>query len=565
MFRCVVNHRRDLGRAGGGWTLMIGLCGLLGSAPGAWGQAAAVSDAAFEQMRQQAINRPRRILYTNDGVDLLHHMHAPTAEELLRSRTTPLKDSQVSTLFYCTHSAGWGLFSHNTKIGAIYTNREFSPNNMAGPLLEAGIDPLTVMVDAGHSYGWEVFWTMRMNDTHDSRLDPTSEHHDFFVQNPFKQRPGYLIGHPDPNVKRRWSAVNYENPEVRDLTVQFFQEVCHNYDVDGVEMDFWRHPTFFTNTYEGRACTQQQCDVMTDMVRRIRAATEQEGRQRGRPILICVRVPDSIPYCKAIGLDLDQWLKAGLVDLLVLGGYTQMNPWPDYLALGKKYHVKVFPSIDDSRVSDKLALAQRRSNEAYCGKAINAWGIGFDGLYLFNYTPTSFPNSPIWNQIGSPDTLRGLDKDFFVSWLGDAATRNDFSNSGFVNVPTLNPRDPVAMSESEPARVALLAYEPIDAASPPRLTLELRVRGVEDPAAVRVNLNGHNLGPPRNAGEVIESKYTDRLLDFDVPAEVYICGRNQVAVAATGKGALLSDLRLMVRYPSSTASASSPSQIQEQE
>ena len=69
----------------------------------------------------------------------------------------------------------------------------------------------------------------------------------------------------------RWSAVNYTHPLVRDRTVGWFGEVAENYDVDGVELDFFRHPVFFASTLHGRDA-HGRVRAMSSVVRRIRAA-----------------------------------------------------------------------------------------------------------------------------------------------------------------------------------------------------------------------------------------------------------------------------------------------------
>ena len=35
-----------------------------------------------------------------------------------------------------------------------------------------------------------------------------------------------------------WTAVDYAHPEIRDLAFRYVEEVCRNYDVDGVHFDF---------------------------------------------------------------------------------------------------------------------------------------------------------------------------------------------------------------------------------------------------------------------------------------------------------------------------------------
>ena len=105
--------------------------------------------------------------------------------------------------------------------------------------------------------------------------------------------------------------------------------------------------------------------------------TEELGRRRGRPILVAIRVPDSVDYCRFIGLDLEKWLSEGLTDLLIVTGYTQLNPWDYSVKLARKYGVKVYPSLDEPRVRDPEAQKARASLESYRGRALQAWAGGY--------------------------------------------------------------------------------------------------------------------------------------------------------------------------------------------
>jgi len=122
-------------------------------------------------------------------------------------------------------------------------------------------------------------------------------------------------------------GVDYGLPQVREQAFAFCEEVCRNYDVDGIELDFFRHAFFFRCSADNKACGPAELAAMTGLLRRIRAMAEAEGRRRGRPILVAIRVPDSVDYCRYIGLDLERWLGEGLTDLLIVTGYTQLNPW----------------------------------------------------------------------------------------------------------------------------------------------------------------------------------------------------------------------------------------------
>src|SRR5687767_5253906 len=98
--------------------------------------------------RKAAAARPRPLIFNNDGCDVVYEMKQPTAEDLLSQRTSPLASSQVSTIFYCTISSPFGVFTHHTKIGDMFNTREAPfAANMTQALLDKNIDPLKVTVD----------------------------------------------------------------------------------------------------------------------------------------------------------------------------------------------------------------------------------------------------------------------------------------------------------------------------------------------------------------------------------------------------------------------------------
>ena len=75
--------------------------------------------------------------------------------------------------------------------------------------------------------------------------------------------------------------------------------------IDGIELDFIRHPLFFQPNLEGKPAEPRHVAMMTDMVRRIRAVTERESMRRGRPILVTIPAPLSVKSCMDIGIDTD--------------------------------------------------------------------------------------------------------------------------------------------------------------------------------------------------------------------------------------------------------------------
>ena len=73
--------------------------------------------AEMRAQRQELLDRPRRIIFNNDGCDVLYEMTAGTKEALLAARSTALPGTQVDTVFYTPACSGFGQFTYATDIG----------------------------------------------------------------------------------------------------------------------------------------------------------------------------------------------------------------------------------------------------------------------------------------------------------------------------------------------------------------------------------------------------------------------------------------------------------------
>ncbi len=495
----------------------------------AFGQAAAMSLEDLRQARHQLAHRQRRIIMNNDGCDVLYFPvgEKTTVEGFLAKRTTPLAGTHVDSIAFCPTSSGFSYFTHNTKVGTVLTRsgREFGlepdTRNIAKELIDLGTDCLQAVVDFGHQRKMEVFWSMRMNDTHDAEHRPDKP---YFLFPPLKsEHPDWLVG---DHVKRtpygRWSSVDYARPEIRDLAFRYIEEVCRNYDIDGVELDFFRHLCYFKSTAAGGTADDQQRAVMTELMGRVRKMTEDVGRQRGRPILVAVRVPDSVGFCRDMGFDLERWLSDGLIDLLITTCYFRLNPWEYSVELGHKYDVPVYPCLSDSRVVGETRF-RRGSAASYRGRAMNAWAAGADGLHLFNFFD---PNAPMWREIGDPETLATLDKLYFVN-VRDGDPQSFLAKGRqYRTVPVFGPSHPRLVTTSQPLQLEIVIGDDLAAAERrrlgPRVQLHLEAPAIQTPEQLDVRLNGT---------ELTHGVVTDGWVDYPVPPACVKRGANEVRIA----------------------------------
>jgi hypothetical protein len=475
------------------------LAAIASAAAGEDGTDRKLSPEQVTQQRKQAATHRRRIIFNNDGNDSLTAPDDPplTHEKFLDQRTSLLAGTQVDAIFYCT-----GVFNHYSHHSAETEPLRYKTEqrrDQGWDLGTRGPDTLKTVVDFGRRHGIEVFWSMRMNDTHDSYTP-------HLLCQWKKDHPEWLMARKgDKRIRSgsgRWSAVNYAVPEVREKVVRILTDVAARYDVEGLELDFFRHPIYFQPQILGRPVTQEHCDMLTEMMRSVRKMADRRAAERGRPMLIAVRVPDSVEYCSAIGIDLVRWLKEDLVDLLIVSGYFRLNPWERSVALGHKYGVPVYPSLDEPRFKDKEAEDLRNLAACYRGRALEAWAAGCDGIYLFNVFD---PRNPALRELGDPKAPANMECLYTSGARAQAAARSWLSDGlKFANLPKPLPETPLTLEPGKTATVELrVGSLPKSIASQKSPNFMLRLRFKDAPGKkeiVELQVKGRSVGPGRNDG-----------------------------------------------------------------
>jgi len=510
--------------------------------------------ASLEELRAartELAAKPRHLIANNDGCDCLYFPRdqEPTLQNFLDLRTSLLAGTQVGTISYCTISSGFGQFTHDTQVGTLLTRQPVDfglrpdSRNIASELIREGKDTLRAVTEFAHGNRIEAFWSMRMNDTHD--VVHTSER-------PYLLFPPWKADHPDllvgDSVKRtpygRWSSVDYARPEVLELAFRFIEEVCLNYDVDGVELDFFRHLCYFKSVANGGKASREEVAAMTGLMRRIRAISEEVGLKQQRPILVAMRLPDSTGYCIDMGFDLDTWLAEGLLDLLITTDYFRLNPWSSSVELGHRYGVKVYPALTDPRVKGETRFL-RASVPAYRARAASAWASGADGLYLFNLYDID-RNSPLWRALGDPRALAFTDKQYFLTDLDGKPTSWLAGGDKHQTIPVVAPTAPVPLSKQQGFHARLVIADDFEAAARAgyvsTATLHFDLPGIEDAKLVSVSLNGETLA---------EGKLDNGWIDWPVAPNWLRMEGNELVVSLLNQARspqLLRDIVLSISY-----------------
>ena len=328
-----------------------------------------------------------RIIMNNDGNDGFQEKYTKkysNESDFLNLRITPLmQNSHVDAIFYCTGTTH--IFSHKTNVG------ENFQNSFLNQLKWKGTDPLKLVIDHVHSFDKKVFFSLRMNDTHDSSVDH------IFPDWKYKNRQ-FLMGNASdifPFGGNRWSAMDYEFPEVRDYIYALCEEVINTYEIDGIELDFFRHPIFFRNQLFGQDASQEHIDLMNSLISLIHLAVQQKGLQ------LAIRIPDSLTICYKMGLDINTWLCNQWVDITSLSGYFHLEPWSNIKLLKEVFATQFYACLSRSRM--KFFDNSTLPDEYWRGEGILAINSGADGLYTFNVFD---PETPLFYELGDIEIMK---------------------------------------------------------------------------------------------------------------------------------------------------------------
>lgn len=436
---------------------------------------------AFETRRNEARHRQRRMIFNDDTGQTARAPKAPirTPDQYLGIRIKPLEGTLVDTLAIDTTAGSFDVFGHRSAVTQMFLTREGRyHNNVLPDFIKLGTDPLQLAVEQGRRQGDEVFWSVRINDTHDAG-NP-------LLFSEFKQaHPNWLMGTPEtPPVYGQWSTVDFGRPEVREQVLKCIVDVVTRYDIDGVELDFWRHPVWFRSSTRGYAVPPDEVEAMTGLIRGIRSALDREGQRRGRPLVLAVKTPDSAAYCLHIGLDVKQWMAEQLIDLWEPGGYFRLEPWAANVDLAHRHGVAFYACLPENRMREPARREERDELETLRARAMAAWAAGVDGIAMFNFNVAS-DGLQLWKELGDADLLRTLPKRYFASYQGVSSARNYVPAGAFVKLPTLTPDAPEELVEGVSRRYALYVGDDLRKAEDLAARLEIRLAGpVKLPPAV---------------------------------------------------------------------------------
>lgn len=343
---------------------------------------------------ERETSKERRVLYNFDGDSCLSTKAgskgpvAVTVEDVKQLiEEVAYEGSQVDSILVCINAQ---VMYYPTTIGTMRGTLSTAEEREKWPasetqrfqnlknFFESGTDPYAIMLAETKRRGKEALLTFRMNDDHGN---------DFL-------RTRFRVDHPEYHLGN--GALNFDHDAVRDYTANLIEEAVRRYDSDGIELDFNRFPTFFKSEL-----VEDRVVKMNSLVERIRRMLDEVGKERGRKLVLAVRIPSNygrkLPTpetARELGCDVPHWVKQGWVNFVTVSEFLfsrydlPLKPWKEVITA-----VPVYGGIECTEGGSK---EQYLSAEKYRQEARRLESEGADGIYLFNFFTTREYGPDAW-------------------------------------------------------------------------------------------------------------------------------------------------------------------------
>lgn len=269
--------------------------------------------------------------------------------------------------------------------------------------MHEGGDILGDFIEACRKLGQAPFVSLRVNDAHHVEWIERRGHlHGFHSISKFiAENRDKMLGTDLTKWKER--ALNWIYPEIPAHMLDIVREQCEDYDIDGYELDFMRHPFLFKldeTTFDQRSA------IVGGFITEVRKILDKIGRN-GKHRYLCVRVPAKLSMWSEIGLS-PEMLEGLGVEMVNISSHFYCNQWIDM-----KDFVRRMPNLavyfevcHCTYMGKKLTKSdydnftfRRTTKNEYYSTAKLAYEAGAAGISFFNFV--------YYREHGAPPEARG--------------------------------------------------------------------------------------------------------------------------------------------------------------
>jgi len=474
----------------------------------------------------------RRILYVSDPSSIAGGLLPdPVEADDLRGWVDMLADSGVDMLQQDVYAQGFTFYWRSDKFeyGGRPQHKRFLP------LLDAGVQPLQLLLEHSHERGMAFFAGFRMNDNHGHEHFPRPTK--FNESHPECRLAGPGAAH-DPDQR----MLDFTFDDVRQYVFEAMEVVVSRFDVDGIELTF-REDMYFPVEY-----AEERAHLMTDLVRRLRGMLDEHSKSRGKRRQLGARVYASLDECTYLGLDVATWVTEGLIDFLCPMDpmYVWFNaPYAKFAALTRQGECMLFPgtapwSSEDARRRIHFTAERHKPGSASMTRsndralAHTFYGAGADGISIYNHfvghlqRPPFYPQAlQVFHELRDPEKITGGDRHYLFE-----PTREDQTHFAYHGQRVVLERSALRLSSGQATKPSgvfrFRLYEQRDQVH----HATLMVRGSltqHDEVAVQLN------GVPMASGPLGETdvRYSIPLPEvrwYPVPPAAIAWGENELSI-----------------------------------
>ena len=357
--------------------------------------------------------RKPRILFYHDGRHPLIYMYEPPMrKEQFESAVDELLGTPVEALMFTMGDGRtvlhdtrvgelWGDHLRNSKWPHLIFRRAFQ--NAKG-LIRAGHDPLRVVCDRARSRGMLIYPVLLVQQGTGKRGEDTRASEFRLNNRHLEIGAGGGVDSAFPG----FHGLDFKHEAVRQERFALIEETLQRYPVDGFELQLNYMPYYFRPDEVGPGRR-----IMTEWIGRVYRAVKRSGE--GRELVL--RVPASLEQCESVGMDIREWLRQGIVSVLVPQGPGRFDPMLDLgpmvsAARGTdcRIHGYLPSTVDSDRLMESTLPVTRAA-------ACNLWDQGVDGLYLAQWFSTWPYRSSFYERLRElphPDVMAPRDKYYFL-------------------------------------------------------------------------------------------------------------------------------------------------------
>ncbi|MBR7184881.1 MAG: hypothetical protein IKD37_04655 [Clostridia bacterium] len=418
-------------------------------------------------------------------------------------------------------------------------------------LLEGG-DVLADFVDACHNHNQLAFVSLRLNDQHaldNAMIEKKGQTQGTeFISRFYVEHLEYRISQTKNDRNNR--VLDWKHEEVRSTMLALIAEQCENYDIDGVELDFQRHPSFFDIN---ATPSTERIEIMSNFIAEVRAIldrTTPEGEYR----YLSVRVPAYLLLINHCGLDLTRFDELG-VDLCVSSDHyfssldtefpaivERLGEVPAFFEMTHTTYTGNDVATKASPLSDVFNY-RRTTPEQFRTLANVAYHQGAAGVSFFNMAyyreygdisrgPFHEPPFAVMRECGDPAVVAAAAQDYLLApgwacWSFDPIGR----------VGQQMPR-PLRDGMTETFTINLYPQDKVES---PVAILRLQVEAPLEGQTFTVTWNGEPLTPSNDIEEPFGVQYpsllgnAQTLRAFALPLSAILDGENTITVTMQGK------------------------------